>query len=211
MRVFLTALGFLLAYNGLPQSLLTKFEKSNGLETPTYYEIISWWKQLDEQSPIVKMQPMGTTDAGYPLHLITVSNDKDFDPVSIRKKNKRIILINNGIHPGEPDGIDATMLLIRDIAQKKITLPANVVLAIIPVYNIGGCLNRSSFYRVNQNGPESFGFRGNSQNLDLNRDFIKADSKEAKSFAEIFHYLDPDVFVFVGHPADGKFFLLHHR
>ncbi|MGZ5135310.1 MAG: hypothetical protein ACXWCG_09175, partial [Flavitalea sp.] len=101
----------------------------------------------------------------------------------------------NGIHPGEPDGIDASMLLVRDIVTGKKKLPANVVLAIIPVYNIGGCLNRSENYRVDQNGPVAFGFRGNSQNLDLNRDFIKNDSKEATTFAEIFHLLDPDVFV----------------
>ena len=87
------------------------------------------------------------------------------------------------------------MLLVRDIVINKINLPDNIVLAIIPVYNIGGCLNRSAFYRVDQNGPEEFGFRGNSQNLDLNRDFIKCDSKEARSFAEIFHVTDPDVFI----------------
>jgi len=81
-------------------------------------------------------------------------------------------------------------------------LPDNVVLAIIPVYNIGGCLNRSADYRVDQDGPEEFGFRGNSQNLDLNRDFIKCDSKEAKAFAEIFHLTDPDVFL-DNHVSDG--------
>jgi len=138
---------------------------------------------------------MGPSDAGFPLHLVTVSNDGDFDMASLHRKNKRIILVNNGIHPGEPDGIDASMLLVRDIATKKIKLPDNVVLAIIPVYNIGGCLNRSPFYRVDQNGPAEFGSRGNSQNLDLNRDFIKCDSKEARSFAAIFHQCDPDVFV----------------
>src|SRR5690606_18846330 len=55
--------------------------------------------------------------------------------------------------------------------------------------------NRSPFYRVDQNGPAEFGSRGNAQNLDLNRDYIKADSKNARSFTEIFHDLDPDVFV----------------
>lgn len=71
----------------------------------------------------------------------------------------------------------------------------NVILAIIPVYNIGGCLNRSPYYRVDQDGPEEFGSRGNSRNYDLNRDFIKNDSRESKSFAEIFHACDPDVFI----------------
>jgi hypothetical protein len=184
------------------QELKTRFEQSGGTESPSYSEIISWWKKLDAQSPNVKMQAMGMSDAGFPLHLVIVSADKDFNFESLRKKNRRIILVNNGIHPGEPDGIDASMLLVRDIAANKYKLPANVVLAIIPVYNIGGCLNRSPNYRIDQNGPTEKGFRGNSQNLDLNRDFIKCDSKEAKSFAEIFHLTDPDVFV-DNHVSDG--------
>lgn len=177
------------------QTITTRYEETNTQETPTYQEIIAWWKMMDEKFPTIHMRTMGPTDAGFPLHLVTVSNDRDFDFASLRKKNKRIILINNGIHPGEPDGIDASMLLIRDIVTNKKKLPANIVLAIIPVYNIGGCLNRSPWYRVDQNGPAEFGSRGNSQNLDLNRDFIKCDSKEARSFAEIFHLCDPDVFV----------------
>ncbi|WP_276481841.1 M14 family metallopeptidase [Paraflavitalea pollutisoli] len=177
------------------QTITTRYEQSNHLETPTYEEAISWWKMMDTRFANIKMLTMGPTDAGYPLHLVIVSADKDVDIASLKKKDRRVILINNGIHPGEPDGIDASMLLVRDIVTNKKTLPANVVLAIIPVYNIGGCLNRSAFYRVDQNGPAEFGFRGNSQNLDLNRDFIKSDSREARSFAEIFHLCDPDVFI----------------
>ncbi len=196
------------------QRITTKFEESKGTQTPAYSEIIDWWKKMDAASPYVKVMEMGMTDAGYPLHLILVSTDKDFNIPSLKKKNKRFILINNGIHPGEPDGIDASMLLVRDIDETmkdknaaKPGMPAiindteltffmpNVVLAIIPVYNIGGCLNRSADYRVDQNGPEEFGFRGNSKNLDLNRDFIKCDSKEAKAFTEIFHLTDPDIFL----------------
>jgi PHD/YefM family antitoxin component YafN of YafNO toxin-antitoxin module len=196
MRKILTLLVLCVSLSASSQTLSTKFEQSHGMESPEYFAIIDWWKKLDAQSAEVKMLTMGPSDAGQPLHLVMVSNDKDFDPVRLRKKNKRIILINNGIHPGEPDGIDASMLLVRDIViSKKIKLPDNVVLAIIPVYNIGGCLNRSAYYRVDQNGPREFGSRGNSQNLDLNRDFIKCDSKEARSFAEIFHFCDPDVFV----------------
>ena len=201
MRNFLL-LFLLVPFAGMAQDHITKFEQSNGTQTPTYPEIISWWKALDAASPIVKMQEMGPTDAGFPLHLVLVSKDKDFNIASLRSKGRTIIFVLNGIHPGEPDGIDASMLLVRDIVQNKYRLPSNVVLALIPVYNIGGCLNRSANYRVDQNGPDEFGFRGNSQNLDLNRDFIKCDSKEALSFTRIFHYLDPDVFV-DNHVSDG--------
>jgi len=172
------------------------------MQTPTYFEIVEWWKKLDAASPIVRMMEMGPSDANLPIHLILVSTDKDFDIPSIKAKKKTIVFVNNGIHPGEPDGIDASMVLVRDIVENKYKLPSNVVLALIPVYNIGGCLNRSANYRVDQNGPEEFGFRGNSENLDLNRDFIKCDSKEALTFTKIFHYLDPDVFV-DNHVSDG--------
>ena len=181
---------------------LCRFEKSNGKESATYFEAISWYKNLDKQSPVVLMKEMGLTDAGFPLHLVLVSADGQFDPAHWHKQNNVVILINNGIHPGEPDGIDASMLLVRDIVTKKINLPGNVVLAFIPVYNIGGCLNRNSYSRANQNGPLEYGFRGNSENLDLNRDFTKSDSKEAKAFAQIFHWLDPDILI-DNHVSDG--------
>lgn len=180
----------------------TRFEKSNGTETATYFETISFYKALDKSSDNILMKEGDMSDAGYPLHIVLVSADKTFNPTEWHKKNKVIIMINNGIHPGEPDGIDASMMLIRDIKNRKIILPDNVVLAVIPVYNIGGCLNRNAVTRVNQNGPVEYGFRGNSQNLDLNRDFTKNDSKEAKAFAKLFHWLNPDIFI-DNHVSDG--------
>jgi Zinc carboxypeptidase len=177
------------------QNLQTKFEQSGGRQTATYDETIRYYRLLDKLSPKMQLKEMGQTDAGYPLHLVLFSADGKFDPVTWHKQGKVVILINNGIHPGEPDGIDASMMLLRDLHLGKIRLPENVALGLIPVYNIGGCLNRSSYYRADQNGPEEFGFRGNSQNLDLNRDFIKCDSKDSRSFTGIFQFLDPDIFV----------------
>lgn len=180
----------------------TPFEKSNGKETATYFQAIEFYKNLDKSSSKILMKEMGPTDAGYPLHLVLISSDGKFDPEVWHKQNKVVILINNGIHPGEPDGIDASMMLVRDIANNKIRLPDNIALAFIPVYNIGGCLNRNSFSRANQNGPVEYGFRGNSQNLDLNRDFTKGDSKNARSFTQIFHYVNPDIQI-DNHVSDG--------
>ncbi|MBX2935052.1 MAG: M14 family metallopeptidase [Ferruginibacter sp.] len=179
-----------------------RFEKTDGLETATYFEAIDWYKNLDKISSKVLVKEMGMTDAGYPLHLVMVSNDGKFDPLQWHKQNKAVILINNGIHPGEPDGIDASMMLVRDIVKNKTKLPGNVALAFIPVYNIGGCLNRNSYSRANQNGPKEYGFRGNAQNLDLNRDFTKSDSKNAKAFAQIYHFVDPDILI-DNHVSDG--------
>lgn len=177
------------------QHFTTKYERTKGEETVTYHECIAYYKQLVKRYPQLKMMEIGQTDSGYPLHLVILSMDKDFNFTSLHKKNKRILLINNGIHPGEPDGIDASMMLLRDIVQGKKQLPSNIVLAVIPLYNIGGALNRNAFYRVDQNGPAEFGSRGNAQNLDLNRDFIKADSRNARAFQQIYQMCDPDVFI----------------
>jgi hypothetical protein len=193
MKRLLPLLPLLLSFPLFGQEFVTRFEESEGKETPDYFEIIEWWRKLDAVSGKVRMFRKGDTDSGYPLHLVYISNDGATDMGSVRSKTT--ILINNGIHPGEPDGIDASMLLARDIVTGKLKLPDQLQLAIIPVYNIGGCLNRSANYRVDQNGPEEFGFRGNGRNFDLNRDFIKQDSRNAQSFVEIFHELDPDVFV----------------
>ncbi len=198
----LTLLSILISFFYTAHAQQCRFEKTNGLESATYFEAIDWYKNLDKISTKVLVKEMGMSDAGYPLHLVLVSNDGKFDAVQWHKQNKAIILINNGIHPGEPDGIDASMMLVRDIVNNKIKLPDNVALAFIPVYNIGGCLNRNSYSRANQNGPLEYGFRGNAQNLDLNRDFTKNDSKESKTFAQIFHLLDPDILI-DNHVSDG--------
>ncbi|WP_457618583.1 M14 family metallopeptidase [Lutibacter sp.] len=189
----------------------TTFEKSNGTETTTYFETIRYYKNLANLYPEISIREIGTTDSGYPLHIVIFSTSKEFDFNKLQQKN--IILINNGIHPGESDGIDASMLLLRDIVQNsdKVKQLKNIVLAIIPMYNVGGSLNRNSTTRTNQNGPKEYGFRGNTRNFDLNRDFIKADTKNAKSFAEIFHNLNPDVFIdnHVSNGADYQYAITH--
>jgi len=193
---------FFLPFFGRGQSLQTPFEQSAGKQTATYAECIAFYKQLDALSPQVTIKEMGMSDAGYPYHVVLYSNDGVSDPAVWHRKGKVVILVNNGIHPGEPDGVDASMLLIRDLVTKKIHIPDNIALAVIPLYNIGGALNRGSFSRVNQNGPESYGFRGNAQNLDLNRDFTKIDSRNAQSFVQIFHWLNPELQI-DNHVSDG--------
>ena len=188
----------------------TTFEKSGGVETATYPEVIDYYENLAAVYPTISLQSIGETDSGEPLHLAIYSKNGKFDLDELRKDHG-ILLINNGIHPGESDGIDATMMLFRDLAQDSIPLPNNTVVAAIPVYNVGGALNRNSFTRTNQNGPKSYGFRGNARNYDLNRDFIKADTKNTRSFYEIFHLVDPDVFIdtHVSNGADYQYSLTH--
>ncbi len=184
-------------------SFITPFERSGGKQTATFFEVADFYKKLYATYPNqVLMGEMGISDAGYPLRSVFYSKTGDFKKDNWKRENKLVILINNGIHPGEPDGVDACMMLVRDAAQGKIDVPNNVVLVIVPLYNIGGALNRSSTSRANQNGPESYGFRGNSRNLDLNRDFIKCDATETQALEEQFARVHPDIFI-DNHVSDG--------
>jgi len=189
----------------------TTFEKSKGTETATYTEIVEYYDRLAKEYTSISVYTMGKTDSGEPLQLVTYNPDRTFESEFSNDREKVVILINNGIHPGESDGIDATMMLFRDLANNKIKSPKNSIIAAIPIYNIGGALNRNSTTRTNQNGPKEYGFRGNARNYDLNRDFIKADTKNAKAFTEIFRTVKPDVFIdnHVSNGADYQYTLTH--
>jgi hypothetical protein len=191
------------------RELLTPFEMGNGNQTATYEEVINFYKKLDQEFSTISVTEVGMTDSGLPLHLVTYSeNAVEWDKP---QEDKIKILVNNGIHPGESDGIDATMMLMRDLATGKFDAPSNLIFSAIAVYNIGGALNRNSTTRTNQNGPESYGFRGNARNYDLNRDFIKADTRNAKAFYSIYHDIHPDLFIdnHVSNGADYQYTLTH--
>lgn len=203
----LLSLSFLI---GNAQQFETVFERTNADSTATYHEVIEFYKSLESEYEEIQLITIGQTDAGYPLHLVLFDTDKKFKP---KTTEKNTILINNGIHPGESDGIDASMLFLRDIVQSdelKYNY-RNIVIGIIPVYNIGGSLNRNSTTRVNQNGPSEYGFRGNTNNYDLNRDFIKNDTKNAQAFTQAYHFMSPDVFIdtHVSNGADYQYTLTH--
>lgn len=187
----------------------TPFEKGNGNQTATYEEIISFYENLASSYSSIQIQEVGITDSGLPLHLISYS--KSTIDWSSNNEDKIKILINNGIHPGESDGIDATMMLMRDLATGHFETADHLIFSTIAVYNVGGSLNRNSTTRTNQNGPESYGFRGNARNYDLNRDFIKADTRNAKSFYEVYHQVNPDIFIdnHVSNGADYQYTLTH--
>ncbi len=189
-------------FAGRLQAQLTPFELNKDKNyTATYAEVMAYYPKLVKQYPQqVKLFNYGSTDVGKPLTLVVVSKSGVFDPAKIKQQNKRVILINNGIHPGEPEGIDASMMLVRDLLQKR-KLPNDVVVCFIALYNIDGSLNRG-VSRISQNGPRAYGFRGNYRNLDLNRDFIKADSRNALAFMQILNTWQTDVFL-DNHASNG--------
>jgi len=181
--------------------LLTPFEHNEN-QTATYEESIVFYKKLARMSSLVSMIEEGLTDSGKPLHTIIISDSPCIDRSQASEQGKAVLLINNAIHAGEPCGVDASMLLARELATTHKDLLKEVVVVIIPFYNIGGVLNRNSHSRANQNGPESYGFRGNARNYDLNRDFIKCDTENARSFAQLYQRWRPDVFV-DNHTSNG--------
>lgn len=193
------------------QPIKTGYEQNGG--TSPYHEVINYYKTLAGLSSEIDIREMGETDSGEPLHMVVVDVDKDFDLKKSREKGKTIILINNGIHPGEPDGIEASQMLVRDYVtnSKKKKALKNIVLVVIPIYNIGGALNRNTHSRANQNGPEAYGFRGNARNYDLNRDFVKANTKNTRAFYEIYHLAKPDIFIdtHVSNGADYQYSITH--
>ncbi|WP_022822969.1 M14 family metallopeptidase [Hymenobacter norwichensis] len=204
-------LSTLLLVSAPPDDWRTPFEKGNGNTTATYAECIAYYKKLDAAYPEIQVREAGTTDSGEPLHEVVVSLDGQFQPSVPTGRSRPVVLIQNGIHPGEPEGIDASMALVRDYVQKKELRRQleNVTLVVIPIYNVDGALNRNSTTRVNQDGPESYGFRGNARNLDLNRDYVKQDSRNARSFADLFRRWQPDVFVdtHTSNGADYQYFM----
>lgn len=193
------------------QELLTPFEKDR-LASTTYDECIAFYKQLDEKYEALKMFEVGETDIGRPLHVVVISKDGYFTPEEAHSHGKAVLFINNGIHPGEPDGVDACMMFARELARGScfedlmnvipFTILNHVVVVIIPIYNVDGSINRNNFTRANQIGPKEYGFRGNAENRDLNRDFIKCDTKNARSFVKVFQMWKPEIFVDT-HTSDG--------
>ena len=166
--------------------LQTPYEKGNGNQSTTYEEMVQYYATLDEDFETISIENFGSDDNGEPIKVVVFTPSKN--------RNLPVLLINNGIHPGEPDGIDATMMLMRDLATGKIK-SENLRVAAVQSYNISGMMRRGKFSRVNQNGPEAYGFRGNARNYDLNRDFIKNDSENAKAFQQIFHHYKPIYFI----------------
>jgi hypothetical protein len=182
----------------MQNALRTPYENGNKNQTTTWAECIAWYQALALRYPaVLSFSEIGSSDAGVPIHAGVVSHDGVFDRAQIKRAGRPVFFNNNGIHPGEPEGIDACMALVRDFCVDPARLAAlgDTVFLFVPLYNVDGSLNRADSSRVNQDGPEQFGFRGNSRHLDLNRDFVKCDTLTARVFNQLFCAWDPDVMV----------------
>jgi hypothetical protein len=163
--------------------------------SPTYEELIVICEQFAQKHDEIEIYRMGESDSGIPIHLLIINGAKDSVLTFQKARKQTTILVNNAIHPGEPDGVNAMILWIDKWIKKGKPLKDLPVIAFVPAYNVGGMLNRSTSSRTNQVGPESYGFRGSERNFDLNRDFVKMDAKNTWAFVRLFHALDPDIFI----------------
>ena len=186
----------------------TPAEASEYRTTPDYADTMAYLERIAAAAPSqVRIENFGKTGEGRELKIVIASKDGIFDPAAIHASGRAILLVQNAIHAGEMDGKDSCLALLRDIVitRTRAALLDHVVFVFIPVYNIDGHERRSPYNRINQNGPEIIGWRGNGTNNNLNRDYMKADLPETRAFLKMFHRWMPDFFV-DDHVTDGADF-----
>ena len=183
----------------------TPAEAAHFRTTPSYADTLAYLQRLQQAAPtMIHLETFGTTPQGRPMTVVIASGDGTFEPAAAHAAHKPVVLVQAGIHPGEIEGKDAGLMLLRDIAvtHKYPHLLDHVVLVYIPVFSVDGHENSSPYHRINQNGPESMGFRGQSQYLNLNRDYVKAEAPEMLAWLKLWQKWQPDFLIDV-HTTDG--------
>ena len=166
--------------------------------SPNYADTRAWFARLDAASDLIRIEQFGVSPEGRPIYAVMVSKDgPKFDP------KKPVLLVQAGIHPGEIDGKDAGMMLLRDIAfYGKDSLVDKVNLILIPILSVDGHERAGSYSRPNQRGPRIQGWRNTATNQNLNRDYMKLDQPEMRAVRALANAYRPDLYVDV-HVTDG--------
>ncbi|MDQ6786131.1 MAG: M14 family metallopeptidase [Acidobacteriota bacterium] len=191
----------------VPRDWQTYAEKTDYRETPRYADTIAYSRKLDKASDLIVYKSFGKSGEGRDLPLLVTATGKAFTPEMARKQGKAVVFIQACIHAGESDGKDAGLALLRDIAITKThaDLLKDVVILFVPIYNVDGHEYFNSYNRINQNGPGEMGFRANATNLNLNRDYMKADAPETRAWLALWNEWKPDFFIDC-HVTDGADF-----
>lgn len=199
--LFLAGIGF--SAQAQDPEYLTFFEKSAGKETPRYAETVEYCKMLDKGSAKLSYTTFGKSAQGRDLPLLIADIDGLSSPEAIRRKGRIVLLVQACIHAGESDGKDAGLMLLRDIAfGDKGNLLDKVSIVFIPIFNVDGHERFGPNNRINQKGPAEMGWRVTAQNLNLNRDFMKAESPEMQAWLKLYNTWLPEFFVDC-HVTDG--------
>lgn len=184
---------------------ITPAEASHFRTTPSYADTLAYLHRLADAAPgTLRVETFGTTPEGRPMTVVIAAKDGDLTPERARAAGKPVVLLQAGIHPGEIEGKDAGLMLLRDAAVtgRLPHLLDHAVLVFIPVYSVDGHENSGPYFRINQNGPEDMGFRGQSQYLNLNRDYVKAEAPETRAWLTLWNTWRPDLLVDI-HTTDG--------
>ncbi|HLN54187.1 MAG TPA: M14 family metallopeptidase [Lentimicrobium sp.] len=209
-KALATLCGLMFLLTASAQDWQTWYEKSGYTETPRYEETMDYCQQLDQASAQVSMVSLGKSPQGRDIQMLIVDKDGLNNPKLIRNKGKLVVLIQSCIHPGEPEGKDASLMLVRDliINKKNKNLLDKVSLLVIPIFNVDGHERFSAFNRINQNGPKEMGWRTTANNLNLNRDFVKAEAIEMQHWLKMYNSWLPDFFIDI-HTTDGADYQYH--
>jgi hypothetical protein len=188
----------------VPREWLTPAEAAGFEATPDYEETLAFLRRLGRRLPEMRLETFGRSAAGRPLPLVIVSRERAFTAAAARRLAKPVVLIQNGIHPGEIDGKDACLMILRDLAlgRRRELLDAATLL-VVPIYNADGHERISPYNRPNQDGPHrGMGFRTTASGLDLNRDYVKVAAPEAQALVGLVAAWRPDLVV-DDHVTDG--------
>jgi hypothetical protein len=187
--------------------LVTYCEQTNFQQTPRYDETIDYCKRLAAASPLVRYTTFGKSPQERDLPLLIVDKDRNFTPAAVRRTDKVVMLVQACIHSGEPDGKDAGFMFLRDmlIHNKHREILDHVTILFIPIFNVDGHEQFSAMNRINQNGPEELGTRQTAQNINLNRDFLKAEAPEMQHWLNLYNDWLPEFFLDI-HVTNGADF-----
>jgi hypothetical protein len=185
----------------------TRPELTGYRETSHYSDVRSFLDSLRILRAPLAFGSIGRTNDGREIPYVIASRPLVSTPSEAKRLGRPIVYVQGNIHAGEVEGKDALLALVRDLvfAAKPNALDSIVLIA-VPIYNADGNerFAPQSVNRTEQNGPEMVGIRANAQNLDLNRDYVKAEAPETRASLAMFNAWDPDVFVDL-HTTDGSF------
>jgi hypothetical protein len=155
----------------------------------------------------VRCVTFGTTPERRPMLALVASADGVLTPEDARARGRAVVFVQGGIHAGEIDGKDAGFEMLRDALQGRIAPRAlsRVTWVFVPVFNVDGHERFGAWQRPNQVGPEEMGWRATAQNLNLNRDYTKADAPEMRAMLAFLNAWDPIVYADL-HTTDGADF-----
>ena len=193
---------------GAADPLTTIAEQSGFQRTGRYDEVIALCGAFEKAYPgAVRSIEFGRTPEGRPMMALVISRTGCLTEDEARKRNLPVLLVQGGIHAGEIDGKDAGFLALREALEDRAAKETldKLVWIFVPVFNIDGHERFGRWNRPNQRGPEEMGWRTTAQNLNLNRDYMKADAPEMQAMLRLVNEWDPLAYIDL-HVTDGAKF-----